>query len=196
MGATLWLEHLGLDARRDNIRFLAIGDQTLLAQALENGVIDAAGLDSGFSRRLKQKGYSVLTDSTQVNLPIVSQAIVVTSDYLERQAHGVDATLRALIEALAFTVAPANKPVVLKTLMRRLRIEQAEAEEGYHEILNGLDRKPYPSVEGMRNIQRLLATRDSRLKEVSVERLIDDRLVRQLDSSGFIDRAYAGFGGK
>ena len=41
----LWLEHLGLDAQKDDIRFLVIGDQTLLAQGLENGTIDAAGLD-------------------------------------------------------------------------------------------------------------------------------------------------------
>ena len=31
----LWLEHLGLDAQKDDIRFLVIGDQTLLAQGLE-----------------------------------------------------------------------------------------------------------------------------------------------------------------
>ena len=56
MGTMLWLEHLGLDAQKDDIRFLVIGDQTLLAQALENGIIDAANLDSGFSRKLRQKG--------------------------------------------------------------------------------------------------------------------------------------------
>ena len=46
MGTMLWLEHLGLDVQKDDIRFLVIGDQTLLAQGLENGTIDAANLDS------------------------------------------------------------------------------------------------------------------------------------------------------
>ena len=82
MGTMLWLEHLGLDAQKDDIRFLVIGDQTLLAQGLENGTIDAANLDSAFSRKFKQKGFSVLTDATKVNLPIVSQGIVVTGEFL------------------------------------------------------------------------------------------------------------------
>jgi hypothetical protein len=45
---------------------------------------------------------------------------------------------------------------VLKTLVRKLDVMDASAlEEGYQEILTGLDCKPYPSLEGMKNIQRL-----------------------------------------
>lgn len=195
MGAMLWLEHLGLEPRKDDIRFLVIGDQTLLVQALERGNIDVASLDASFSRRMKQRGFSVLTDSSRVNLPIASQGIVVRRDYLQKEPGAVEGVLRALIEGLAFTIAPANKPIVLKTMMRRLRIfEPAAAEEGYREILTGLDRKPYPSLEGLRNVHRLAKIRDPRLAEVRVENLVDDSLVRKLDESGFIDRVYASYG--
>jgi NitT/TauT family transport system substrate-binding protein len=195
MGTMLWLEHLGLDAQKDDIRFLVIGDQTLLAQALETGTIDAANLDSSFSRKLKQKGFSVLTDATKVNLPIVSQGIVVTADYLRKQPHVVERVLQALIEGLAFTVAPANKALVLKTLARKLGVTDASAlEEGYQEILTGLDRKPYPSVEGMKNIQRLLQSRDPRLANVNIKNIVDDEIMRKLDSTGFIDRVYHEYG--
>jgi len=172
MGTMLWLEHLGLDVQKDDIRFLVIGDQTLLAQALENGTIDAANLDSSFSRKLKQKGFSVLTDATKVNLPIVSQGIVVTAEYLHKQPRVVEGVLQALIEGLAFTVAPANKPLVLKTLITKLGITDLSAlEEGYQEILTGLDRKPYPSLEGMKNIQRLTKLKEPRLANINVEAL-------------------------
>ena len=40
--------------------------------------------------------------------------------------------------------------------MRRLRVDAAAAEEGYADMLRGVDRKPMPSLEGMRNLQRLL----------------------------------------
>lgn len=56
----LGLEHLGLDAKRDNITFLVIGDQTVATQALEGGQIDVTVLDGVFSRRLKQKGFTIL----------------------------------------------------------------------------------------------------------------------------------------
>jgi NitT/TauT family transport system substrate-binding protein len=197
MGAMLWLEHLGLDAQKDDIRFLVIGDQTLLAQALENGTIDAASLDSGFTRKLKQKSFSVLTDASKVNLPIVSQGIVVAADYLHKQSRVVEGVLQGLIEGLAFTVAPANKPVVLKTLIKKLGLtDPAALEEGYQEILTGLDRKPYPSLEGMKNIQRLAKIREPRLANINVENLVDDSLMRKLDASGFIDRAYGSYGVK
>ena len=194
MGAMLWLEHLGLDAQKDDIRFLVIGDQTLLAQGLENGTIDATGLDGAFSRKFKQKGFSVLTDATKVNLPIVSQGIVVTAEYLRKQPRVVEGVLQALIEGLAFTVAPANKPLVLKTLTRKLGVMDPSAlEEGYQEILTGLDRKPYPSLEGMKNIQRLAKIREPRLGSINVESIVDDSLMRRLDSSGFIDRVYGSY---
>jgi len=45
MGAVLGLEYLGLDQRRDNINILNIGDQTVLAQAMESGTIDVTVLD-------------------------------------------------------------------------------------------------------------------------------------------------------
>jgi len=197
MGTMLWLEHLGLDAQKDDIRFLVIGDQTLLAQGLESGIIDAANLDSAFSRKFKQKGFSVLTDATKVNLPIVSQGIVVTAEYLHKQPRVVEGVLQALIEGLAFTVAPANKPLVLKTLTRKLGVTDSSVlEEGYQEILTGLDRKPYPSLEGMKNIQRLAKIREPRLANINVESIVDDSLMRRLDSSGFVDRAYGTYGVK
>ena len=102
-----------------------------------------------------------------------------------------------MIEGLAFTVAPANKPVVLKTLMKKLGVsDPAALEEGYQEILTGLDRKPYPSLEGMKNIQRLAKIREPRLANVAIENLVDDSLMRRLDASGFIDRAYGSYGVK
>src|SRR5882724_2558512 len=39
--ATVWLEHFGMDERRDNIQMIVIGDVTVLAQSLESGLIDA-----------------------------------------------------------------------------------------------------------------------------------------------------------
>ena len=52
IGGTLWmyviltLEQLGLDTTRDRIHLLVIGDQTIIAQALESQVIDAAVVPS------------------------------------------------------------------------------------------------------------------------------------------------------
>ena len=61
------------------------------------------------------------------------------------------------------------------------------------EILTSLDRKPYPSLEGMKNIQRLAKIREPRLGNINLENIVDDSLMRRLDASGFIDRAYRSY---
>jgi hypothetical protein len=55
-------------------------------------------------------------------------------------------------------------------------------EEGYQEILTGLDCKPYPSLEGMKNIQPLAKLREPRLANINLESIVDESLMRRLDS--------------
>jgi hypothetical protein len=42
----------------------------------------------------------------------------------------------------------------------------------------------------MKNIQRLAQSREPRLGNVKVENIVDDEVMRKLESSGFIDRVY------
>jgi hypothetical protein len=52
-------------------------------------------------------------------------------------------------------------------------------------------RKPYPSVERLRNMQRVMTIADPNAAEVNVSVLLDDSFVKKVDQSGIIDRAYA-----
>ena len=49
-------------------------------------------------------------------------------------------------------------------------------------------RKPYPAVEGIRNVQRLLKTQNPRIGDVNVEDLVDSRYIRKSDESTFLSR--------
>lgn len=199
MGAMLGLEYLGLEPRRDDIRVLVVGDSSVRGQALEAGLIDATFLDGAFSRKVKTKGFATLADLSRVNIPIMNHLMAVKRSYLQRQPELVDNVLRALIEGLAFTWAPKNKSAVLKTIMRRLRItEMGFAEDGYQDLLTrgGLEKKPHPSLEGVRNVQRLMLSSNPRVGEVKLEEIVDRSLVRKLDDSGFIDRLYSVYAAK
>ena len=50
-------------------------------------------------------------------------------------------------------------------------------------------RKPYPAVEGMRNVQRLLKTQNPRIGEVNVDDLVDNRF--KLDERVFLSESMA-----
>lgn len=195
MHTILGLEHVGLDVKRDQISLLVIGDSVLIGQSLEAGRIDAAVLDGALVRRLKSKGFSIIADMTPANIPMLNQAIVVSQDFLQKRADVAEKILMALVESLAYTLAPANKSVVAKTMMRRFRIDDpAIVDEGYQDLLTSIERKPLPSLEALRNIRRLMAAQNPKAANVKVEELIDARLIRKLDENGYMDRVAASYG--
>jgi NitT/TauT family transport system substrate-binding protein len=197
LGAMLGLEHLGLDARRDNITFLVIGDQTVATQALEGGQIDVTVLDGVFSRRLKQKGFTILAELQKENIPFSSQGLVARGTSLQEQRDVMESVMKGLLESIAFCLAPKNKGAVLATITKRLKLADASvAEDGYQDVINGVERKPYPTIEGLRNIQRLMKIRNPSLEKLKVEDLIDDRILRRLDESGYIDNLAKIYPGK
>jgi ABC-type nitrate/sulfonate/bicarbonate transport system substrate-binding protein len=194
MGAMLGLEHLGLDPQRDNINVLQVGNQSIIAQAMEAGSIDAAALDGVFSRKLKQKGFNILAEFSQANIPTIGLGLVAKSAFIRERQEALEGVLKGLSESIAFILSPKYKPVVLKTIMQHLRIgDPVTAEEGYQDLVTGLEKKPFPSIEGLRNAQRLLKPRNPKLGNINVEDLVDDRIVRRLEESGFISRLHAAY---
>jgi NitT/TauT family transport system substrate-binding protein len=195
MGAVLGLEHLGLDARRDNVNILAIGDQTVAAQALEAGTIDVTALDGVFSRRLKQKGFSVIAELSETKIPYVSNVITGTRGFFQQQPDAAENIMKGLIESLAFILAPANKAAVVGTIMKRLKISDAAvAEQGYRDLVAISDQRPYVSPEGMRNVQRLLKIQNPVIGNLKIEEIIDNRPLKKLEDTGFLQRTYAAYG--
>lgn len=191
IGGTIWLrtmlalEKLGLDQQKDDIRILIIGDSPVLSQALEVGTIDAVTFEPFFLRRLKEKGFPILYN---FDLPMVSMALVARRAYIQAHFETLENTVKAVVESIAFVRAPRNKPVVLNTIMKHLRIsDPAIAEDGYQELLKGVDRKPYPSIEGLRNIQKAMSIYNPTVSNLKLEDLIETRFIRNLEQSGFID---------
>jgi ABC-type nitrate/sulfonate/bicarbonate transport system substrate-binding protein len=194
IGAMLWLEHFGIDPQRDQILLQSVGDQGVQSQALESGVVDVVFVDSVYSKLLKQKGMTILAESSELKQPLVSQSTIVPRAFLHQYPEIAESYLKGEIEGIAFAVAPKNKPAVIKTLMRRLRVDATAAEEGYSDMLRGVDRKPFASLEGMRNLQRLLRPRNPNIVELRVDDVVDNSIMSKLDETGFIERMFATYG--
>ena len=48
--------------------------------------------------------------------------------------------MKAMLEGMAFVLGPGNKAAILKLLQRRLRVSEREAEEGFTDIVIGMER--------------------------------------------------------
>ena len=196
MGAILALEHLGLDPDRDKIAIIAAGDQTVLAQAVATGTIDATVLDGVQSRPLHARGFPILAELDKAKLPILSSSIVVREPYIQKNPQIVENVMRAIIEGAASCLSPREKPNTLKILQKYLRVSEKDAEEGYKDMVTGLDRKPYANPAGVTNVVRLMKRTNPKVESVKPENLIDDRILKKLDQSGFIDETMAKYGVK
>jgi NitT/TauT family transport system substrate-binding protein len=196
IGGTLWmyvmltLEQLGLDVARDKIRLLVIGDQTVTVRALESQVIDAAVFTTRtYIPSLLQKGFSILTE---VNPAMAATGIVTRKSYLEKNPMVIENVMKALIEAEYFTLAPSGKAQTIKSIMTHLKLaDSAPAEEGHADLAKEFDTKPYPSLEGLKNMQRLMALQNPKLTDVNPASLMDSSLMRKLEDSGFLSQLQA-----
>ena len=199
--ATVWLEHFGMDEKRDNIQMIVIGDVTVLSQALETGRIDATVVPSFLSRHLAEKGFVVLGRCDQVRLSSVGMAIVVDKAYLQQNSDTLQDVVKALAESMVFITSPKNKPAVLDTIVKQFKLTDPAAAEGaYQDVFNLVRleeyRKPYVSIDVLRILQRLMKTQNPRIGDIKVENLVDSSTVRKVDESGFFERLYAEYGVK
>jgi ABC-type nitrate/sulfonate/bicarbonate transport system substrate-binding protein len=196
IGGTIWmyamltLEQLGLDIARDRIQLLVVGDQTVMMRALETGIVDAAVLTTRtYSLALKQKGFNVLTE---VFPAMSSTGVVARKSFIEKNRATMENVIKALIEAEYFILAPSGRTQTVKTIMNRLKLSDPFlAEEGYADIVKEFDAKPYPSLEGLKNMQRLMAMQNPKLADINTPSLIDSSFIRKLDDSGFFAQMQA-----
>jgi ABC-type nitrate/sulfonate/bicarbonate transport system substrate-binding protein len=199
--ATVWLEHFGMDERRDNIQMIVIGDVTVLAQSLESGLIDVTVVPPFLSRRLADKGFTVLGRCEQTKLPSVGMTVLVERPYLQQNADTLQGVMMALIEGMAFTGHPRNKSAVMETLTKQFRMSDGAIAEGAYQDVATLvrleeGRKPYVSLEGMRILQRLLAPKNPKIGRINVDKLLDSTIIKKIEDSGFFEKMNAEYGGK
>ena len=161
-----------------------------MMRALEANVVDAAVLTTRtFSLALKQKGFNVMTE---VFPAMAATGIVARRSLLDKNPSVIENAMKAMIEAEYYLLAPSGKAQAIKTIMNRLKLSDASlAEEGHADVVKEFETKPYPSLEGMKNMQRLLAMQNPKLADVNPANLMDSSLMRKLEDSGFLAQLQA-----
>lgn len=186
MFMVLAFEHWGLNPQRDNIRFRVLGDQSVLAQALASGIIDGAYLGYTFGSIMERQGFRIFADLVKLSVPYQGLGIMARRSLIDRSPDVAEKTVRVVVEANAFIHNPKNKAAVIRSLARGLRLKKAEdAEEGYEMIRALYDKRIYPTVEGVRNVLRLLGMTNEGIRRLKAEDIIDDRILRKLEREGF-----------
>jgi ABC-type nitrate/sulfonate/bicarbonate transport system substrate-binding protein len=182
---TLALDHWGLVPERDKIQFRILGDQSVMAQGLISGTVDAVYLGYTFSKVVQRQGFHVLADLAKIDIPYQGVGVVARKSFLDQSPDIAERALKAIAKAVAYFQDPANKQSAVGVLMKWLRLPRIEdAVAGYDAMRVLYSRRIFPTVDGVRNTVRILSRVDPKFGKLKAEDLIDDRIVRKLERDG------------
>jgi len=182
----LAMDYLGLDPDRDNIHFIVLGDQPSRIQALETGRAQASWMGSTFSAPLKKKGYTVLLEMARAPIVYLGASLVVRRSAVRSDPKLYESMLKGTLDSMRFFMNPENKPAVLKSIARVLRLPRsADAENGYNAMVAAYNIDLRPKPEGMKKIYSILARTNPKLHSFKPETIIDDWLIQKIQASGY-----------
>ena len=184
------LKGLGLRPQED-VKILQVGGASERAAGFSRGVI--AGFPSPPGNVNLIPGglpHRVLADMADLKKPYPLPFIcaVTTKSYLAKNRSVIRRVMMALIEASHYF--KTNKEGAQKVIAKYLRgANKAYLDTSYDSTVKIIERVPYTTREGMK-IQLDDALKQAPGSKVTVDSLIDDSIVRELEKEGFIDRVY------
>jgi NitT/TauT family transport system substrate-binding protein len=183
------LEKLGLVPDKD-VTILEIGTQPARFAALESGKIQAAMIAVPLTVRAKALGFRVLADLQMLGLEYQHTGLVTTQALIKSRPDLVRNVMRSYVEGIHYY--KTNRPESIAILAKYLKTNDSELlNEVYTDLgLTLTPQKPYPTLRGIDIMLREMAARDAKAKAARPEDFVDLTFIKELDSSGYIDRLY------
>ena len=185
----LGLKHWGLDARRDRITILQLGNQGARVASLQSGGSDAIIVNPGLGPSLKERGNNILADFTELPIPYPQQTVSVRERALKTDGEFVERVMKGVVAGNSFSLDPKNKERVKQVIAKYLRLDRVEkAEEHYQSALKVMAPKPYVDVAGITSMIEFIAETDPLVSKVKPDMVINHSILKKLDDSGFLDQ--------
>ena len=183
------LDKYGIDANKD-VAILQLGNQPALLAALEAGRLQGAMLSMPTSLRAKKIGFPMLADLQMLGLEYQHTSIATTKALIKSKPDLAKDFVRAYIEGIQY--AKTHRKETLDILAKYLRVDDKDVlDETYDTIIVTLvPEKPYPTLKGIQTILRELGAKDPAARSARPEQFVDLSIMKELDTSGFIDRVY------
>jgi NitT/TauT family transport system substrate-binding protein len=168
-----------------DVALLQFGNQSNRIAAVETNNADAAMLTPPMTLQARKLGMTLLLDASKLNIPYSSLFFVARRSYLTKMRPELVNFTKAMIEGVA--VYKANKEFALKVLAKYMKVQDREIlEENFREYDFPL--KPYPSREYFELPIQEVGKKDPKVLKENAERYADMSLVKEIESSGFIDK--------
>lgn len=183
------LDKYGLVPEKD-VTILEIGSQPARFAALEAGKIQAAMVAVPLTLKAKALGFHSLADLQMLGLEYQHTSLATTQALIKSRPDLVRNIMKAYAEGIHYY--KTHRAESLAILAKYLKAADGDVlTEVYEDIgLALIPQKPYPTLRGISVMLRELAARDPKIKAARPEEFVDLTFIKELDSSGFIDRLY------
>jgi len=188
-GARIALKHLGLEPGRD-VAIVEIGSGDWIVGALQGALVHAGIMGYPGSSKAVKLGNRIMLHLPTLNISYAANGLSTRGELIRNDPDLVRRYVSAVIESVA--LMKKDRAFTMKIFRKYLRLDDPDllAETYDVQIAKYLMKTPLPTVESVRSVVDELAERNPKAKDQDPNKFFDDRFVRQLESSGFIDSLY------
>src|SRR5258706_645150 len=169
------------------------GGQTARLGALKSGVVQAAIFAPPITRVAREQGVYSMLDMIKDKFEYAGSAIAASGAFLPDKPDLAARFMRAYVARIHYPETHQEESMRITARYMKLdgQKDRASLEETYNIFIQDVvQRKPYPSLEGIQRVLDQIAETDPKAKSAKPEQFVDTRLLAELDRSGFIDGLY------
>ncbi len=188
-GARIAAKHFGLEPGKD-VHIVEIGAGDWIVGALQGNRVQAAVFGYPATSRALKLGNRLFLHIPTLNIPYASTGVSTRGEIIRDDPELVRRFLSAEIEAIA--LMKKDRAFAIKVLSKYLRTQDAELlDESYNvQIAKYMMKVPLTTADAVRSVLEELSERNPKAKDLDPNKFFDDRFVRQLQASDFIEALY------
>ena len=186
------LRRFGIDADKGQVTIVAAGQEPERIAGLSTGAIAATVISPEYRTKLEQLGVNMLADLRTLNIPWETSSVITTAKNVQTKRDMLDRVVRAILQAHAFILNPANRTRVVEVMTTQLALKnQQDAAAVYDDLVKFyVFKKPYPTRDGFANVIAEVVKSVPKAAGIKYEDVVDNSILEKLDKSGFIDELY------
>jgi NitT/TauT family transport system substrate-binding protein len=190
LATTIVLERAGFEANRD-VTLIQTGASDAPLTALIGGAADAGMMADPTNFFAARQGFPQLVSLTDYRIPFSQGALAVSRSTLDSRYDLVRDFVRGHVEAIGLG---KRDPVLAKRLLAKYTQNDDPdlLERSYRVWVEALEELAYPSVAAAQTVLDQRAQENPAARTANPHDFVDDRILRELEASGFLRAALAG----
>jgi NitT/TauT family transport system substrate-binding protein len=186
------LRRFGIDVDKGQATIVAAGQEPERIAGLSTGAIAATVISPEYRTKLEQLGVNMLADLRTLNIPWETSSVITTAKNVQTKRDMLERVVRAILQAHAFILNPANRARVIDLTTTQLALKSPQdAATVYDDLVKFyVFKKPYPTRDGFANVISEVGKQLPKASAIKYEDVVDTGILEKLDKGGFIDALY------